>query len=107
MSSFKPDLNAHLRDWQNIKLPLVALHVTFKSLISPKDDDDDDDPDVLEIERAGLCVFLTNWEGRFPVHTVKTLLFLLLLSAISYSSSCSKIIKFSHCNFLRVDLMVV
>ena len=87
MSSFKPDLNAHLRDWQNIKLPLVALHVTFESSISPKGDDDDD-PDVLEIERAGLCVFLTNWEGRLPVHTVKTLLFPLLLSAISYSLSC-------------------
>ena len=59
------------------------------------------------ISWAGLCVFLTNWEGRLPVHTVKTLLFLLLLSAISYSSSCSKIIRFSHCNFLKVDLMGV
>ena len=28
--------DAHLRDWQNIKLPLVALHVTFESLTSPK-----------------------------------------------------------------------
>ena len=86
MSSFKPDQNAHLRDWQNINLPLVALHVTFESSTSPKGDDDD--PDVLEIERAGLCVFLTIWEGRLPVHTVKTLLLLLLLSAISYSLSC-------------------
>ena len=95
-----------MRDWQNIKLPLVALHVTFKSLISPKDDDDDD-PDVLEIERAGLCVFLTIWEGRLPVHTVKTLLFLLLLSAISYSwEFIFKIIIFSL-ELSKVDPMVV
>ena len=112
MSSFKPDLNAHLRDWQNIKLPLVAPHVTFESLTSPKGDDDD--PDVLEIERAGLCVFLELVCVYFlPFGRGVFLSTLWRLSSFSYSYPPSltpwvvPIIKISHCNFLEVELMVV